>query len=143
VVPAFFTVDGKPGSPGLFINQDGTVNSPQNPAPAGSIVTTYATGLNNTAPPLATGSVATAAASLAITVQTGAPSKITYAGAAPGCPAGVAQINFQLPTTLQSGVNEFLLSVSVTETKLLFPSLWVATGGTYLFVKGSGTPGPI
>jgi uncharacterized protein (TIGR03437 family) len=117
------------------------VNSPQNPAQAGSVVTTYATGLNNTVPPMATGSIAAAAAPLAITVQTDASYKITYAGAAPDCAAGVAHINFQLPTTFQPGVNEAYLSVSVTETMPLFPSPWVATGGTYLFVTGSGTSG--
>jgi len=141
VVPSFFTVDGRPGSQGLVINQDGTVNSPQNPAEAGSFVTTYATGLNNTVPPMITGSIAAAAAPLAVAVESSAFSKITYAGAAPGCPAGVTQINFQLPTTLQPGVNEAFLSVSVTETMVLFPSPEVITSGTNLFVRGSGTPG--
>jgi uncharacterized protein (TIGR03437 family) len=141
VVPSFFTVDGRPGSQGLVINQDGTVNSPQNPAEAGSFVTTYATGLNNTVPPMITGSIAAAAAPLAVAVESSAFSRITYAGAAPGCPAGVTQINFQLPTTLQPGVNEAFLSVSVTETMLLFPSPEVITSATNLFVRGSGTPG--
>jgi hypothetical protein len=54
----------------------------------------------------------------------------------------VAQINFQLPTTFQPGVNEVDLSVGVTEAMLVFPSLWGATSQpTYFFVRGSGTPG--
>jgi uncharacterized protein (TIGR03437 family) len=91
---------------------------------------------------MATGSIATAAAPLAVTVQT--YSKTTYAGAAPGCAAGVAQINFQLPTTFQPGVSEVDLAISVTETMLLFPSFWVASSQpTYLFVRGSGTAEPM
>jgi uncharacterized protein (TIGR03437 family) len=90
---------------------------------------------------MATGSVATGAVPLAVTVQAES-FKITYAGAAPDCAAGVAQINFQLPTTFQPGVNEVYLAVSVTETMLAFPSLWVASSQpTYFFVRGSGTPG--
>jgi uncharacterized protein (TIGR03437 family) len=43
------------------INQDGTINSNSNPAPAGSIVTFYVTGFQFTFAPLADGQVATVA----------------------------------------------------------------------------------
>jgi uncharacterized protein (TIGR03437 family) len=115
LVPAIFTVDGRPAGQALMINEDGTLNSEQNPARQGSTVTIYATGLNNTQPPLATGSIATGAAPLALQVQIfvsgliqidGIPSagpEITYAGAAPGFVAGLTQINFRVPVSILHG----------------------------------------
>lgn len=114
LAPAIFTVDGKPGQ-ALMVNEDGTLNSEQNPARQGSIVTIYATGLNNTQPALATGSIAPGAAPLALPVQIavsgliqidGIPSsgpEITYAGAAPGFAAGLTQINFRVPVSILHG----------------------------------------
>jgi uncharacterized protein (TIGR03437 family) len=92
-----------------MINQDGTLNSPANPAPQGSIVTVYATGLNNTQPPLATGAIAQAAAPLALAGQLSMccaglnSATVTYAGAAPTMVAGLVQINFQVPATTSPG----------------------------------------
>jgi uncharacterized protein (TIGR03437 family) len=104
--PAIFTIDGTAGQ-ALMINQDGTLNSEQNPAPQGSIVTVCATGLNNTQPPLGTGMIATGATPLvfASLLQIGGfgPGQITYAGAAPGFVAGLAQINFRIPVSIFHG----------------------------------------
>ncbi len=109
VAPAIYTIG--PGSlQALMINQNGTLNSPQNPAPQGSIVTIYATGLNNTQPGLATGTIATAAAPLAIAGQiylccSGSnAATVPYAGAAPGMVAGLAQVNFQVPPEATAGL---------------------------------------
>ena len=103
--PAIYTV-GEATGQALMINQDGTPNSAQNPALQGSIVTIYATGLNNTAPPLATGAIASAAAPLAFASQLGvglSGDEILYAGAAPGFVAGLTQINFQIPVKTSGG----------------------------------------
>jgi uncharacterized protein (TIGR03437 family) len=108
--PAIYTAAGTLQA--LMVNQDGTLNSVQNPAPQGSIVTIYATGLDNTQPPLATGAIAQTAAPLAFANQltlccsgigTGA-GPITYGGSAPGEVAGLAQINFQVPTSNVHGL---------------------------------------
>ncbi|HLH18846.1 MAG TPA: hypothetical protein VKX45_16625 [Bryobacteraceae bacterium] len=141
LVPSVFTVDGKPGSQALLINQDGTLNSPENPAPAGSIVTAYATGLNNTVPPMATGSIASGAAPLAAAVHPYS-FQVTYAGAAPDCPAGVAQINFRLDATYPAGVSKIYLDINAALISPALPTPWSATAhGSYFFVKGSGTAG--
>ena len=114
LAPAIFTVDGKPGQ-ALMINEDGTLNSEKNPARQGSIVTIYATGLNNTQPPLRTGEIARGASPLALPIEissaglvgvSGVPSsgpEITYAGAAPGFAAGLTQINFRVPVSIFHG----------------------------------------
>jgi uncharacterized protein (TIGR03437 family) len=92
---------------GIFlgaINQDGTVNSPSNPAKAGTIVSIWATGFGNAAGPV-DGAVATVAnnrcGSCTISVGGSAPETVVYAGAAPGLIDGVMQINFVVPA--QSG----------------------------------------
>jgi uncharacterized protein (TIGR03437 family) len=115
LAPAIFTIDGTPAGQALMINEDGTLNSEKNPARQDSTVTIYATGLNNTQPPLSTGAVATGAAPLALQVQIfvsgliqidGIPSsgpEITYAGAAPGFVAGLTQINFRVPVSILHG----------------------------------------
>jgi uncharacterized protein (TIGR03437 family) len=101
-----------------MINEDGTLNSENNPARQGSIVTIYATGLNNTQPAQATGTIASEAASL--TVQNGlqiggagfGEADITYAGAAPGFVAGLTQINFRLPVSIFHGYAGLYLNLS-------------------------------
>src|SRR5262249_4297624 len=103
LVPSVFTVDGSPAGQVLMINQDGMLNSAQNPAPGGSIVTVYATGMNNTVPPLATDHLATGPAPLALLSQL-QNSSITYAGAAPGLSAAITQVNFRVPAVSQSGL---------------------------------------
>jgi uncharacterized protein (TIGR03437 family) len=114
--PGVFTLAGTAGE-ALVINQDGTVNSAQNPAPQGSVVTFYATGLNNTQPALTGGAIVTAAAPLALApavqvslLPTG--SRILYAGAAPGDVAGVTQINLFIPVSQEHGQSPFVLTVS-------------------------------
>jgi uncharacterized protein (TIGR03437 family) len=66
-----------------LVNQDGTVNSKTNPAPAGSIMTLYASGLG-----------------LDISqtqVFFDDPAPLTYLGPAPGLVHGVTQINYVVP----------------------------------------------
>ena len=55
--PGVFTTDGFHAA---AVNQDGTSNSPANPAPANSTVTVYATGLGPIDPPLPDGALAEA-----------------------------------------------------------------------------------
>jgi uncharacterized protein (TIGR03437 family) len=104
--PAVFTVDG---SSAVAVNQDGTMNSLSNPAPVGSIVTIWATGLGAIAPPQADGALVQfplPTNTLAAGVQawwcfpfscSSFPTyKVTYAGPAPYLLSGVTQINFQV-----------------------------------------------
>lgn len=66
----------------LALDQNGTVNSPGNPAAAGSIITVFVTGQ---------GAMIGTAASIG-----NLPAQLLYAGPAPET-AGVAQINMRVP----------------------------------------------
>jgi uncharacterized protein (TIGR03437 family) len=109
--PGVFTKDGVYA---YALNQDGTANSAANPAPVGSIVAVWATGLGPITPVQADGSlvefplpdnVLAAGAEGQWTIVTGiccgliprtAPLVVTYAGPAPYQVAGESQINFQV-----------------------------------------------
>jgi uncharacterized protein (TIGR03437 family) len=86
------------------VNQDGTLNSTDRPAKAGSIVSVWATGAGFT--PIFSlgedGQIATAAEDFqCCAVYLGnTPLTVLYAGAAPGVVMGVLQINFQLPAQI-------------------------------------------
>jgi uncharacterized protein (TIGR03437 family) len=85
------------------INQDGSINSADHPAPPGSVVAIWATGIGTTPPVfwqdgrLASGAVDFGCCQ--IYVQ-GHAADVLYGGAAPGIVAGVAQINFQVTAFL-------------------------------------------
>lgn len=114
-VPTQGTLPVTAYSPGLFrfllpdgtataaaINQDGTVNSQANPAPAGSVIAFYATGLGQTNPAGTDGQDAvditlTYLTGVQVTVN-GVPGQVQYAGPAPGF-AGLSQINVMVPQT--------------------------------------------
>ena len=122
--PGIFTL---PATPGTFafaaaVNQDGTINSATNPAPRGSIVTIFATGLGplSSMPadgtlvglPLLTQSL-TMAVSFASTQVHGFPASATiaWAGQAPDEIAGLSQINLVVPN--QPSSNELSIVVNV------------------------------
>jgi uncharacterized protein (TIGR03437 family) len=111
--PGVFTVDGTYAA---AINQDGTVNSVNHPAPVGSIIAVWATGLGAIAPAQADGTLVglplpddmlpgTVESLWVIpgTYPDGlgeqrivTPLTVTYAGPAPYMVAGASQINFQV-----------------------------------------------
>ncbi|MCC6588371.1 MAG: hypothetical protein IT168_16885 [Bryobacterales bacterium] len=105
------TVDGKSNSQALAVNQDGTLNSVDNPAPLGSVVTFYGTGGGQTDPPSLPGEVVPLNA---VRRLVRAPQvlfgdlrggTVEWAGAAPGQISAVNQINYRLPPTLRENTN--------------------------------------
>jgi adhesin/invasin len=97
--PGVFMLDGGRAA---VVNQNGGVNSFGSPAPAGSVVSVYATGLGTVSPqvasgaPAPSGSIAYTNASVAVTVGTAA-AQLQFAGLAPGY-AGLYQVNFVVPS---------------------------------------------
>jgi uncharacterized protein (TIGR03437 family) len=104
--PAVFTVDGVNA---IAMNQDGSANSANNPAPVGSIVTIWATGLGPVTPVPADGALVQLPLPqnvLEVAVQgswcfpftcSSFPTyQVTYAGPAPYLVSGASQINFQV-----------------------------------------------
>ena len=102
-VPGIFTYDGSGIRGAAIINQDGTLNTPSNPAPAGTIIAFYATGAGIMKPPMPDGSLAPLSANQsapvgAVSVQIlGNDAPVLYAGSAPGYVAGLLQVNVQIP----------------------------------------------
>ncbi len=97
--PAIFTLGAGQGA---ILNQDGSVNGSGNGAAAGSVISIYATGGGQTNPPGVNGQL-TGGGTLpqllgAVRVQIGGQdATVLYAGGAPGLPAGIIQINAQIP----------------------------------------------
>lgn len=85
------------------LNEDGTVNSPANPAKGGSRVVLFGTGGGQTMPASTAGEVTPLEkrplqGGATVSVEnSGLPLTVEYAGAAPGLVAGVTQINIKLP----------------------------------------------
>ena len=101
--PGLFTFDASGTGLAAALNQDGvTVNTPQTPAPAGSIVVLFGTGEGPTIPSGVDGKIASApplpspAFPISVTIG-GLPANVLYAGAAPSLVAGVLQIDVQIP----------------------------------------------
>ncbi|HUE05200.1 MAG TPA: SBBP repeat-containing protein [Bryobacteraceae bacterium] len=105
--PGIFTINGQ----GAILNQDGTVNTPANPAKLGTIVSIYATGTGGLIPALPDGEIAPLPPAYFLTVNppavtfAGVYATVTWAGAAPGLIAGGTQVNAQLPASLPAGTN--------------------------------------
>ena len=98
--PALFTVNNTTGN-AVVVNQDGSINSDQHPAPRGSVVTLYATGQGQTTPAGVTGQPSTApfprpVLPVSLTMD-GIPAEVLFAGEAPGF-VGLLQINAQVPS---------------------------------------------
>ena len=101
--PAVFGTDGEPA----ILNQDGTLNSQENPAARGSVVSVYATGAGQTTPPGVDGQLV--AGELPLTnlrvtaTMGGVPTEVLYAGGAPGLVHGALQANIRVPENLPDG----------------------------------------
>jgi uncharacterized protein (TIGR03437 family) len=100
-----FTTDGFHAA---ALNQDGTVNSLSNPAPSGSIVSLFGTGVvwpagsEDGAAPTSAMPWNPSANNLEMVGNYGTPLNILYVGNAPGLIDGVFQINVQLPPGIAS-----------------------------------------
>jgi len=105
--PGIFALGGSGTGQGAILNQDGSINSPANPAPAGSIATLFATGAGQTNPPGHDGIVATGILPqprLPVSVKIGGSlADILYSGAAPGLISGALQVNCRIPSKTASG----------------------------------------
>lgn len=136
--PAIFTLD--PPSPrgrrAAALNQDGTINSPTNPAPVGSILTIYATGAGSMQPTLPDGQIVTttnAKPALPVIVYfNGVSAEVLYAGPAPGIVAGALQVNMRVPDVLCRGSGQCFTYPDAIRVLL---GLGQPDPGNYLFSK--------
>jgi uncharacterized protein (TIGR03437 family) len=95
---------------------DGTLNSRRNPAPRGSVISVFGTGLGVTLPIVAAGTV-TPSGPLSHTYHPvtasigGVPCQVTFAGLAPG-QVGQYQINILVDPAVSSGSREIVIANS-------------------------------
>jgi len=105
--PGIYTLAGTGTGQGAVLNQEGSVNSPTNPAVKGSVISIYATGGGQTNPASATGKVVSSPLpSLAGTTSAtigGQPAQVTYAGGSPGLLSSIVQVNAIVPASSASG----------------------------------------
>jgi uncharacterized protein (TIGR03437 family) len=109
--PALFSADSSGSGQALAINQDGTLNSSDNPADRNSVVVLYATGAGLTSPAAQDGALADQTQPLQpllpLTVEIGGvPADVQYAGSAPGIVEGFFQINALVPPNAPSGPSQ-------------------------------------
>ena len=105
--PAIFTQGGTGLGPAAAVNQDGSLNTPSNPAPRGSIISVYLSGAGQTNPLGLTGAInSTPASTVLPTTATigGIAAEVLYSGPAPGLIAGVSQVNLLVPVGLEASL---------------------------------------
>ncbi|MEO8025272.1 MAG: hypothetical protein ABI823_02305 [Bryobacteraceae bacterium] len=117
------TIGGAPFGRAAALNEDGTVNSPANPAKAGSRIVLFGTGGGVTSPQSEAGEVTPAeirrlASGVSAWISFEGkqfPLVVEYAGAAPTLVAGVSQINLKLPDVFPqiAGVPAGVLPIAV------------------------------
>jgi trimeric autotransporter adhesin len=105
--PALFTLNSSGQGPAAALNQDYSLNSANNPAKVGDIISLYATGEGQTTPTGVDGKVAVdplphPVLPVSVTIG-GQPAQVQYAGGAPGEVAGVLQVNAYIPSGIQTG----------------------------------------
>ena len=119
--PGLYSADSSGTGPGQILNEDGSANSPSNPASAGSLVTLFGTGAGQTNPPGIDGLVTTdgtPAPNLPISVTIeGMPADEQSIGAALGQVAGVFQISVTIPDGLDSGDLPVVVTVGAASSQ--------------------------
>ncbi|HTS66577.1 MAG TPA: proprotein convertase P-domain-containing protein [Candidatus Acidoferrales bacterium] len=118
--PGLFTVEAGGTGQARAVNQDGTQNGDgtitgsDTPAPRGSVVAFYASGLGAVTPAVAAGTptpnspLSTVNLPVTATIA-GQPATVTYAGLAPG-QIGVYQVNVLVPVATPSGTVRVVLT---------------------------------
>ena len=102
--PGIFTRDGSGVGQAAIVNENGSLNSPANPAAPGSIVSVYATGEGDTKPTGQEGRVIVTDLRVPILpvrfYLNGRELEILYAGSAPNFVSGAFQVNVRIPQNL-------------------------------------------
>jgi uncharacterized protein (TIGR03437 family) len=115
-IPALYSFPSLPSPHVAALNQDGSVNSPDHPAPVGSVVALFLTGLGPLSPAVADGTIVgdtslpTLVNQVTVTIFPICPlagkipicpfipvTEVLYAGPAPFSIAGFYQVNIRIP----------------------------------------------
>jgi uncharacterized protein (TIGR03437 family) len=106
-LPSLFTADKSGAGSGAILNQDGLLNTADNPAQPGDVVVLFGAGGGQTDPPGVDGRLAAAPLPeflLPVTALVdGQEADILYAGPAPDPAEGVLQVNLRIPANVRRG----------------------------------------
>ena len=86
----------------VILNEDGTVNTPDQPAARGSIVTFWITGFGQYEAAATDGAITSDLSNIRLPVTVSFQdqrAELLYTGSAPGMVAGVAQVNARVPAS--------------------------------------------
>ncbi|HXS93500.1 MAG TPA: SBBP repeat-containing protein [Candidatus Limnocylindrales bacterium] len=104
-VPALFTADHSGKGQAAVLNQDGSVNSPSNPAERGSVISVFLAGGGRMTPAQTDGTITSLTPPFPL-LALGAScnvGEVIFAGAAPGLIAGAGQVNVRISQDIDSG----------------------------------------
>ena len=112
-LPGIFTADASGLGQGAILNEDYSLNSPDNPALAGAVIVLYATGGGLTGAGRTGRRAESADSTLGHTEVSinGEPAEVLYSGAAPSLVNGAMQVNVRVPNGV-SGNPPIILTVS-------------------------------
>ncbi len=125
-VPGVFTANSSGTGPAAALNQNGSPNSPSNPATRGNTIVLYLTGEGQTSPAGVTGNVTTVSATPPLTPAPllpisiligGQPANYSFAGEAPGFVTGVMQLNVTVPLAAGTGPQSVTVSVGGNQSQ--------------------------
>ncbi len=103
-VPSIFSLSSSGVGPGAIVNQDGTVNTPSNPAARGSYISIYGTGAGQN--------------SLPVTVAIGGVNApVSHSDNAPQEIQGLEQINVLVPQNLTPGQLPVLVTIGTATSQ--------------------------
>jgi uncharacterized protein (TIGR03437 family) len=106
--PGLFSADGSGAGPGAISNEDGSLNSPDNPAAPNSVITLTGAGFGQTNPSSVEGTITPAEnpprlrSSATVTIG-GASSTVVSQGPAPAAMAGLYQFRVRIPANAPDG----------------------------------------
>lgn len=126
--PAFFTGPGAEPRAVVAINRDGSVNGPSHPAPPGSTVSLFATGLGPTRAAVdgeICGTPPREFEGLCNVAIGGAPALLSYVGCSPGTVFGLTQINAIIPAAAAAGS---AVPITLKLSTALAPAASIAIG---------------
>ncbi len=125
--PGIYSQNASGTGPGAILNQDNSVNGPNNPAAKNSVVAVYMTGEGVTTPASIDGELALANGSslnkpqLTVTATVGGiPATVQYAGSAPSIIYGVMQVNIQIPANAPTGPLPIVIRLASNTTSASF-----------------------
>ena len=116
--PGIFRLDASGQGQGAILNEDGSVNSPSNPARRGSIISIFGTGGGEAAEGVLDGQIVSGTlprTSLPVSVLfdvglvegdfdvPSKPGEVLYAGGSPGSVSGLLQVNVRVPANATAG----------------------------------------